>query len=121
MSDPFDDLDFFTKKSIATSILQVSPTSINNYIKDGSIYPPMHRKNPSDLNSRSYYTLADAMRISIIKHGSIVMSLINELLVDYPDSYTNEIINYSFKTVKNEIISGSEDPVYLKDYLYAAN
>lgn len=121
IQEPVTHQDFFTRKAIATHIAFVSSPTFNSYIKNDKIFEPSHISERSiSSNPRKYYTLADAMRISIILHDAIQMSAIKALLEDHKninDQDKLKMIKESFRIVKQQIADKSTSPIDLSPYL----
>lgn len=123
--EPVNVHDFFTKKAIAEKVAEVSPITLNKYTQNGKLFPPVYETGHSySPNPRKYYSCADAMRISLILHGAIMMKNIRHLLdtelvvsESHKKEIVEELIQQSFKIVRNQIISGNSNPVNLSEYL----
>lgn len=128
-SKPLSEDDFFTKKAVSSDIVQVSMPTFTKYLESGLVFPPEHISPTSkSANPRSYYTTADAMRISIMLYGSIRMDLIRSLLENEihnsrtkKDKTIDFFVKSSFKIIKQNIIDSVNHPVNLNSYLYEHN
>jgi DNA-binding transcriptional MerR regulator len=134
--DPLDNSDYYSKSIAIKYIFLTSAPTFNKWEKEGIVFPPRHKKTAS-VNARTYYSLADLMRLSIIHYGSIHMDKIYNCIVvqHYGEQNLNvnksalltgktalsavlrNLISQSFKIVKYQIVNEIKLPVDLAPYL----
>jgi len=119
--EPVSHNDFFTKKAVAQYVANVTPLTLTTYIKNNKLFEPRYvRPDSNSANPRKYYSCADAMRISLILHGAILMKNIHDLLEqELPNRPAEKkaILQSSFSIVRNQIAQQIDDPIDLSSYL----
>lgn len=121
MSIPVNYMDFYTKAEVARHIIGKSTQTLNKWIKDGKIFAPYSTRG---YRTTRHYNLADAMKISLMIHGTIDLEKIYAMLKFDPANpnpyYANtykDIIGKSLGIVKSDIINRVTIPVDLSPYL----
>lgn len=135
MVEPLSRRDYYTKAAVAKYILEKSGATLTNWVSEGKVFEPTHVKNTAHPNGRRYYSLADAMMISIMVYGSIELSRIYNLVLDgYIDDEVErdkmmlsqnsffvrrvkEEIRTSMLIVRDHILNKAVDPVDLSPFL----
>ena len=135
MEEPLSYNDYYTKSDMAEHIADKTLATFIKWEKDGKVFSPRFKKS-SSTNARSYYSLADAMRISIILYNAIQMERIyNLVLKDYPNPLkageaSNIMLSHyqgngvgkkeikeSLEIVKQDIVTKKIEPVDLSPFL----
>lgn len=137
--DPLSATDFYSKAIVAKYVLDVSVPTMGKWESEGVIFEPFHVKS-SNVNARRYYTLADLMRLSIIRYGSIHMDKIYDAILvlhygfDGQDALNTDrsmlfarktalssslhsLISRSFNIIKFQITNNITEPIDLSPYL----
>ena len=134
VSQPLSSNDYYSKTNVAQFILEKSAPTVKKWEEEGKIFSPRFTKSDAS-NARKYYTIADAMKLSIMLYGSIHMEKIYDLILfqHYGLKDDNKIfflnnngftlgqlkkeIRESFQLIKSQISNKIEDPVDLSKFI----
>lgn len=132
LAEPSSFLDYYTKQDVCVFIAQKTFPTYSKWEKTGKIFSPRFKKISVGVESdRAYYSLADAMRISIILYGSVQMSLIWDMILSRHGLTIDALINENnsngvmlradlanaLAIIKHELNQGTSNPMPLLDYV----